>query len=182
MNYNKTEIIKLIGISKTPIFSIGSINLKIIEQNIEFEHKFHIVSDDFMIPANGIIGKGFLKQFKCLIDYGEMNLKLRKHNFNSVTVPIKSELIKGVSAVPPRSKTFKIFHIKSETFPCLVEAQEIDDGIVIPTTLIHEPNAWIRVLNSTEDMKIINTGKIKTSSITDFHIIQSQKRESNINS
>lgn len=179
MNYNKTEIIKLIGISKTPIFSIGSINLKIIEQNIEFEHKFHIVSDDFMIPANGIIGKGFLKQFKCLIDYGEMNLKLRKHNFNSVTVPIKSELIKGVSAVPPRSETFKIFHIKSETFPCLVEAQEIDDGIVIPTTLIHEPNAWIRVLNSTEDMKIINTGKIKTSSITDFHIIQSQKRESN---
>lgn len=80
INYNKSDIIKLVGISKNPIFSLGSFNLKIIEQNVEFLHKFHLVTDDFLIPSNGIIGKDFIKRFKCIVDYGEMKFTIRKEN------------------------------------------------------------------------------------------------------
>lgn len=97
--YNKNDIIKLTGIAKTPIFSIGSFNLKIVVQNIEFEHKFHLVANDFLIPSNGIIGKDFIKRFKCLIDYGQMSITIRKSNDEFVKVAIESEILDGVSTV-----------------------------------------------------------------------------------
>lgn len=141
ISYDKTDIVKLVGISQNPIFSLGSCNVKIIEQTVEFEHKFHIVPDDFFIPSNGIIGKDFLKRFKCLIDYGAMTLQICKTNAPIVIIEIKSEVLPGVSVIPPRCETFRIFHIKSESFPCVIESQEIADAIVVPTTIVHEPIA-----------------------------------------
>lgn len=168
--YNKSDIVKLIGITKQPIFSLGSFNLKIVEQNIEYDHKVHLVPDDFLIPSNGILGKDFLKRFKCSIDFGDMTLTLRKHNEKSIVLPIKSELIDGLSAIPPRSESFKIFHIKSEHFPCIIETQEIEENVIIPTTIAHEKSVWIRVLNVSNDTKIINTENVKTNTLQDFHI------------
>lgn len=153
---------------------MGSFNLRIIVQNIEFEHKFHLTSDDFPIPSNGIIGKDFLKRFKCLVDYGEMILTIRNKD-EFIKIPIKSELMDGVSELPPRSETFKIFHIKSEKFPCIVEPQEIENGILVPSSIVYEPNSWLRVLNTHDDVKLINTEVIKTKPTSDFHILQIQK-------
>lgn len=151
--------------------------MKITEQNVELEHKFHLVSDDFCIPSHGIIGKDFIKRFKCLIDYGNMTVSIRNQNSELIVIPIKSELLHGVSAVPPRSETFKIFHIRSEHFPCLIEAQEFDEGVVVPTTLVYEPKSWLRVLNTNEYVKIINTNNIKTSRLDDFHVIKPHTNE-----
>lgn len=175
INYDKNDIAKLVGITQTPIFTLGSFNLKIIHQHTEFEHKFHLISDDFPIPSNGIIGKDFIKRFKCLIDYGEMTIKIRKNEIENVEIPIRSELMNGVSALPPRSETFKIFHIKSEKFPCIIEPQEIENGILIPSSIVHQPKSWLRVLNTNDDVKIINTEAIKTSQLSDYHILQTQK-------
>lgn len=175
INYNKNDIIKLVGIAKTPIFSIGSFNLTIIEQGIEFEHKFHLVADDFLIPSNAIIGKEFLKRFKSLIDFDEMTLTIRKNQTQSVKVPIQSEILNGISALPSRSESFKLFHIKSEKFPCLIESQELEEGVMIPTTIVHESQAWLRVLNTNENIKIIKTDSIKPSQLSDFHVIEPHK-------
>lgn len=111
ISYNKNDIIKMTGIVDTPLFSLGSFNLKIVEQNVEYEHKFHLISNDFKIPSNGVIGKDFLKRFKCLVDYGNMILTMRKKENENIQVPIQSEILNGVSALPPRSETFKFFHI-----------------------------------------------------------------------
>lgn len=175
-NYNQNDIIKLAGIAKTPIFTLGSLNLKIVEQNTEFEHKFHLVSDDFLIPSNGIIGKDFLKRFKCLVDYGEMIITIGKSDNEFVKVPIQSELFRGISA--PRSETFKIFHIESEKFPCVIEPQEIEKGILVPSSIVYQPQSWVRVLNTHDGIKIINTEAVKASPITDFHILQTQENDS----
>lgn len=173
--YNKNEIVKLIGITKNPIFSLGSINLKMNEQNFECEHKFHLVSDDFSIPSHGIIGKDFLKRFKCLINYGEMTITMSNNQNERVKIPIKSEILNGLSALPPRSETFKIFHIKSDKFPCIIEPQELENGILVSTSIVYEPQSWLRVLNTHDSIKIINTEHIKTSPILNFHIVQAQK-------
>lgn len=181
INCGKSEIIKLVGIAKNPIFSLGSFNLKIIEQNVEFEHKFHLVSDDFLIPSNGIIGKDFIKRFKCLIDYGDMTFTIRKPNTPSILIPIKSELISGVSALPARCETFRIFHIKSDKFPCLIESQEIEGNVIVPTTVVHQPQSCLRVLNTNDEIKIINTENVKPSSINDFYIFKTEKSNSHSN-
>lgn len=178
IEYDKSEVIKLIGIAENPIFSLGSFNLKFIEQNVEYEHKFHLVSDDFLIPSNGIIGKDFLKRFKCLIDYADMSLTIRKSNAPIVVIPIKSELLPGVSAIPPRCETFRIFHIKSDKFPCVVESQQIENDVIIPPTVVHEPQTWLRILKTTEDIKIVNTENVKVSPIDNFHILRTEKSTS----
>lgn len=167
----------MVGITQTPIFTLGSFNLKIVQQHTEFEHKFHLISDNFPIPSNGIIGKDFIKRFKCLIDYGEMTIKIRKNEIEVVEIPIKSELMNGVSALPPRSETFKIFHIKSEKFPCVIEPQEIEKGILVPSSIVYQPKSWLRVLNTHDNVKIVNTEEIKTSPLTDFHVLYTQKND-----
>lgn len=103
--YDKTDIIKLIGITKNPVLSLGSFNLVLVEQN-EFVHKFHFVSDDFSIPSNGIIGKDFMKRFKCSVNYGDMTLTMRKTDNIPIPIPIKSEIIEGVSALTSKAKNF----------------------------------------------------------------------------
>lgn len=160
------------GISKDPIFSLGSFDLTITIQNVNFKHKFHIVTDDFLIPSNGIIGKDFLKRFNCLIDYGEMTFTIRKTDTIPVQIPIKSELIHGVSVLPQRCETFRIFHIKSTKFPCVIETQEIDENVVVPMSIVHQPEVCLRVLNTNDEIKMINTENLKHSSIENFHFFK----------
>lgn len=116
-----------------------------------------------------------MKRFKGLVDYGDMTLTLRKLDNIPIVIPIKSEILEGVSALPARSETFKIFHIKSEKFPCVVEAQEIEENVIVPTTIVYQPVAWIRVLNANENLKIINADKLESSPLDDFHIIKPVK-------
>lgn len=104
-----------------------------------------------------------------------MMLTIVKNKNEFFKVPIQSELMDGVSALPPRSETFKIFHIKSEIFPCVVEPQEIENGILVPSSIVYEPHSWLRVLNTHNDVKLINTETIKTTPTSDFHILQIQK-------
>lgn len=108
-----------------------------------------------------------------------MTIKFIKNQNEIVELPIKSELMNGVSALPPRSESFKIFHIKSEKFPCVIEPQEIEKGIVVPSTIVYEKNSWLRVLNTHDSIKIVNTEGIKASQISDFHILQIEKDNSN---
>lgn len=146
--------------------------MKIIEQNEEFEHKFHLVPDNFMIPSHGIVGIDLIKRFQGIVSYFDMTLTLVKHKTIFIKIPIQTELIPGASTMQSRSESFKVFHIKSEVFPCVVEAQELEKGVVVPTTIVYEQNAWLRVLNTNEYNKNINTTKVSTSPISEFHILR----------
>lgn len=171
IDYNKNEIISLTGITKEPILTLGTRKVVLNFGNSIINHKFHIVSDKFPIPAHGIIGKDFIKPNKCLINYGAMTLTVQNRN-KIETIPIHSELLNGLSVVPPRSESFKVFHIKSNTFPCVVESQMIDENIFIPTTIANSENTWIRVLNTNDEYKLINTEKVETKSINNYDILK----------
>ena len=116
--------------------SLGSVILPLKISNLEIDHKFHVVSDEFNIPSHGIIGKDFLKRHKCLINYDDMTVTVRPTNAPSVKIEIKTEIIRGLSALPPRSETFKMFHINATKYPCIVENQQLVDNVFIPTTII----------------------------------------------
>lgn len=182
INCNKNDIITLTGITTEPIHTLGSCNVNLRFNGINLMHKFHVVSEKFPIPAHGIIGKDFIKLNKCLIDYGQMNLTIRTKN-DSIIVPIQSEMLNGLSVLPPRCESFKVFHIKSESFPCVIESQMISENVFIPTTISNSENCWIRVLNTNDEYKLISTDTIESKPLSNFDIfklnIDTSKTKSN---
>lgn len=177
---NTNELISMKGITNERQLSLGSVNVILIFEHLSITHKIHIVSDDFPIPAHGILGKDFMKIHKCLIDFNEMTFTVRPKGQTQAKIPIQAEIIRGLSAVPPRSETFKIFRIKSTEFPCVIPAQEISENVCIPTTIVLQNECWIRVLNLNEDTKIISTERIKAASLEDFDILKYTKSTENI--
>lgn len=106
-------------------------------------------------------------------------MTIKPNNSKSVSIKIQSELLEGLSAVPPSSQTFKIFRISSAKFPCLIETQEVDNNVIIPTTIVHSPQAWIKVFNANEEIRLINTNKLIASPIENFDIFKCEKSTTN---
>lgn len=173
--YNKTDIISMKGITEERLESLGSVMMNVIFENLSIEHKFYVVADNFPIPSHGILGREFTKKHSCIIDYGNMTFTVQPANVQPVSIPITAEIIKGLSVVPPRAETFKMFKIKYQNYPCILERQEIAENIFIPTTIIHSEEAWIRVLNTSNKFEFINPKKIKIAPIEDYDILTTTK-------
>lgn len=174
INFDTKDIIKMKGITSQRINSLGSLQFRLTLHNMHLVHKFFIVSDEFPIPCAGILGKDFLKRYNCLIDYAQMSLSIRPNGMTQAVLRIRNEVLPGISVIPPRCESFTIFKIHSQEFPCVVEAQDIEKDLRIPTTIAHSDTCWIRVLNTSDDMKIINNRKLTASSLNAYDIFTSK--------
>lgn len=158
------------GITNERINSIGSLKLNLVLNHLNIEHKFYIVSDNFPIPCSGILGKDFLKRHNCLIDFNEMKLSIRPNRLTPTKIDIRNEVLPGISVIPPRCESFKLFRIKSNQFPCVIEAQDIERDVRIPTTIAYSNNCWIRVLNTSDETRTIHNNRLRISNIDSFDI------------
>lgn len=170
LNINKNDIISMRGITNERKFSLGSININFIFSHLFLEHKIHVVPDDFPLPSNGLLGKDFLKRHHCLIDYGDMTLAIRPNGVASAKTRIFSEVAQNVVVAPPNSETFKLFHVESDYFPCVIENQEIAPRVFIPNTIAVGKECWIRVLNTNDNFTFLQSNTIKTAKTTDYNI------------
>lgn len=59
---NTNRITTLSGIGQGKIRSIGTTFFDLKFKNFLIPHTFHVVSDDFPIPCDGIIGMDFIKK------------------------------------------------------------------------------------------------------------------------
>lgn len=176
---NKTDIISLRGITEDATNSLGSLILDLEISDIKIPNKFHVVSDLFPIPSNGILGKDFVKNNNCMLDYETMTITIKRQNFREVTIPIMTEIIKGIAAIPPRCETFRSFHIQSVTFPCIIETQEIQADVYIATTVAYKPDTVVRVLNITDSMQLIKTNELKVRGINEYNIYSMRQQKTN---
>lgn len=170
LNINKSDIIRMKGITTQAINSIGSTNLNLIFNHLNIEHKVHIVADDFPIPCSGILGKDFLKRHHCLIDFNEMSLTIRPKGLSPTKIQMNNEVLPGIAIIPPRCESFKLFRIMSNEFPCVVQAQDIEKDVRIPTTIAYNSQCWIRVLNTSDQIKMINNENLQISKLDQFDI------------
>lgn len=161
------------GITQERQTSLGYVVYKIYVKNIAIEHKFHVVSDDFPIPSHGILGKDLLRPLKCTIDYDKMQLLIRPNKELILKVPIQTNFNGNYTAIPPNSEVFKLFRLTCDSYPCVIEAQNINEHIAVPTTIATSSETWVRVLNTTEDMHIIDITKLKCSNINKYDIFKS---------
>ena len=62
--YDRNNVLYLTGISEKSFSTLGSIQLKLLG----FSTEFHVVSNDFSIEEDGIIGVNFLSQTQAKIN------------------------------------------------------------------------------------------------------------------
>lgn len=168
---DKSHTIDIKGVTKDIIESLGIVNLEFYFDSITIVYTFHIVPDEFNIPADGIIGRDFNKYFNCKIDYADMTFTIRYSETN-IIIPIISEPSANTLALPARCETFRIFHLQNYSEPMVIPAQEISDGIFVPNTIVYSKDPVIRVLNTNDSMKLVKNNITNVFKITDFDIFK----------
>lgn len=88
------NIIHINGITKNAISSLETVIIIDLSFETPLSHKFHLVSDDFYINTDGILGKDFLTRHNCNIDCGNMTF--------TVNSPTSSNILK-ISSGPDKS-------------------------------------------------------------------------------
>lgn len=63
------NVIRIRGVTQDYLQSLGTVGLSLFIDNDQIDHEFHVVPDEFNIDCDGIIGKDFLMQYRCKIDY-----------------------------------------------------------------------------------------------------------------
>lgn len=81
---NTSRIIEIKGITHDSLRSLGSMEIELLMNEEEIVHEFHVVTDDFNIDCDGIIGKDFLAAYKCRIDYSNNTFSV--HSAHSANI------------------------------------------------------------------------------------------------
>lgn len=131
---NHSNIIKITGVTSGSLFSLGTINTNIILNSAKLYIIFHVVPHFFDIPVDGILGKDFLNNYSCVIDYSQRLLTVNVSPTNGkMVIPIleTSGTIRQLSSTP-RSK------ILEETLR--------------PTFPLHAPNSLEKLCSNYSDV------------------------------
>lgn len=167
LRINGDERINIKGVTKDIIESIGTVQLELRFESTRIKFKFHVVPDEFNVPSNGIIGRDFNKFFNCKLYYADMTFTVRFPDID-IILNITSEPAENRVALPARCETFRIFRIQNFCGLMVIPAHEISSGIFIPNTIAHNQNPVIRVLNTNEDIKVIENELKNVLSATEF--------------
>lgn len=171
IHLNRNNTIQIKGITKNYISSLGTISALIRINSISLPVLFHVVPDAFDIPSDGILGKDFIKAYKCKLDYDNMTVLIQAFN-SSFFLPILND-VKNNVVLPARSEVLRFFYIDLPTRDSYVILnQEIENGIFVPRTVIDSNNPLIPVMNTTSEVKVIpKTYKFKFEPISNFNIL-----------
>lgn len=151
---NDNDIIKIRGITDGFVQTYGTINTDIILNDYAIPQEFHVVSDTFAIPSDGILGRDFIKNNKCQIDYKNMEISFNYYN-QTFSLQILDSINSDTNVLPPRSEVFRNFVIKNFQNPQLIPNDEIANGIFIANTIAYDKIVTIRVLNTHDTTKVV---------------------------
>lgn len=169
VTYDTSEIIRITGITDDPICSLGVVATELISDNFEVTHPLHVVPNSFHIPSDGILGKDFLKRFNCEISYRDKLLTLWL-NGQPISIPIIEGPEEDTIVLPARSEVVRRFTLRRSTEARLAINQEIGKGIFVARTVIHSNEPLIRILNTTDQVKIIKRNRLQTEKLSDYYV------------
>lgn len=109
---NTSQITQIRGITNHVIRSIGTISIRFYIHNVALLCTLHVVPDDFNIPSDGILGKDFIKNYNCILDYDHMLLTI-KANDTYLEVPILDGPNRESIVLPARCEVLRQFNLTS---------------------------------------------------------------------
>lgn len=131
---NEKNSIKIRGVTAGTIESLGTIAIELYVNDLSIEHEFQVVPNEFNIPADGIIGRDFLKAQQCKIDYNTMNISFCI-NESQITIPLQDGPGDDIIVLPARAEVFRIFRIEQYEEPLFIPNHEISPGIFIANSI-----------------------------------------------
>lgn len=129
------------------------------------------MNDECEIPACGILGKDFLKEFKCNIDYDHMVLTIRTDRGD-----ILLNIFEGPNnqiAIPPRCEVirhFKVSYKISLKQDQVLNAAEGTPGVMIARSIFDPKSPYLRVINTTNKIALINSILPKSENLSRYNI------------
>lgn len=167
--YNSQNIIRIKGVTDGHIESLGTIETNLFFENYSLPHTFHVVSNEFNIPADGILGKDFIKPNLCEISYRNMTLTVPINN-EDVIIPILQGPEQDTIVLPARCEVIRRFNIGNQIDPQIIQQQELESGIFIARTIVNPEMPYARVLNTGNETKIIKINDVKHEPLSDYHV------------
>lgn len=139
----------------------------------QFCHKFHVVSQNFPVPGDGILGMDFLHKFGCVLDFSyDPGLTLTPPESTcSIKIPfvpfVPNENI-NYASLPPRAAVLKKLNLPSKGI-FYVESQHFGN-IFVAKTIIDSNSPYIRILNTNEKTETLDLNKVKFETLENFDV------------
>lgn len=130
------------GITKEPMQTLGSVNIKMLGEDTEF----HILPDSFALPSDGILGTSFFEQHNATIDYGD-----RAVHCDTITIPFFEQEIVECKArtVMPLHAVITNPEVKTGYLPF----QKFCEGVYFGDDIVtnSQGRAYLEVFNTTDN-------------------------------
>lgn len=141
-------------------------------------HSFHVVSDDFPIPADGIIGLDFIRGFRCKVDFFNWKLTIRRNNFHEkLVIPIYDQpsantcYYQNTFAIPARCEVVRRVTVTTVDNEKFIPSQEIRPGVFIGRTIVDKRISYVRILNTNDESVIVTDPDIKVEDLSDYDVL-----------
>ena len=167
------DLIYIKGITDDHIKSVGSTQLELYMENSTLSHLVYVVPDIFNIPVSGILGKDFLKQFSCAIDYSTMSLTIQTESGPEI-LNIYEGLDEDSLVIPPRSECIRHFKVSPEVNmneDQVLNPTELQPGVILARSVFNPKSPYIRVINTSKEIKIISKVLPKTENLSKFYVL-----------
>jgi len=140
VNYN--NILKLNGINKYPVYTLGESTLPLFEKEVTF----HIVSNDFPISQSGILGNDFFQQTSSKIDYAK-----GYQDISGINVPFFSP--ETIIASPRSESLFYVRVANPEVKIGYIPRLKITHGIYLGDTIVENVSgkAYLNVISTLDE-------------------------------
>lgn len=165
------DIIEIKGITEGVTESLGATTeSNLLYKNFRIPQNFHIVPKDFNIGADGILGKDFIKQYKCNIDYDTMILSFYFNN-ELIEIPLLDGPDSDSIAIPARCEVVRKINLSNcsdET--CFIDNQELAPGIMVARSIVNSKSTLVRIINTTNYVRVVKTNSIQSESISKYNI------------
>ena len=161
---------KIRGVTDGISESLGTTKTVIFIDGYRVEHQFHVVNADFPIPVDGILGRDFIKKYRCNLDYSNFTMTIRLGPYN-IFVPIHNGPEEDVLIIPPRCEVIRrVNNLKSLKHDALVINQELQTGIFVGRTIVSKDKPFVNIINTTFETVTLKKFKPTTVPLEEFII------------
>lgn len=174
VEFDTSELIQITGITDEPISSLGYVDTDLINENFIINHPLHVVPNSFHIPSDGILGKDFLKKYRCDISYRERCLTFWLHN-RRISIPIHEGPGEDTIVLPARCEVVRKFKLRNSNSPRLIDSQEIKQGVFVARTITNTNEPLVRVINTTDEVKVLKRNRLHTEDLSNYYVYNLDK-------